>query len=103
MNLDSRYAVQPGISFRYEKFGGIVYRRRDDRLYILNSLLAIDLLYEAGNGKVRDIAARLAADLPNREAAKPGADWSNEQAAWEYILKLLGYLKELGLVYELEH
>ncbi|MDA8211696.1 MAG: mycofactocin biosynthesis chaperone MftB [Clostridia bacterium] len=91
MNLDSRYAVQAGIRFRYEDFGGIVYRRSDDRLYILNSHLAVDLLYGAGTGKVRDIAAKAGADLPN------------QQAAGEHILKLLGYLEELGLVYELEH
>lgn len=37
MNLDSRYELQPGTKFRAEKFGGVVYQRKDDRLHFLSS------------------------------------------------------------------
>lgn len=91
MNLDSRYALQPGTKFRYEEFGGIVYRRRDDRLHFLTSRLAITLISLAGTGTVREIAGKL------------GASSANKQAVEERILKILSQLEELKIIHELEH
>ena len=88
MNLDSLYAVPAGIHFRREEFGGIVYRRRDDRLFFLNSPMTVRMLELAGTGTVREIAARI----------KPGV--ADDQAVREHVLKVLWSLKELGIVYE---
>lgn len=88
MNLDSQYAVPAGIHIRREDFGGLVYRRRDDRLFFLNSPLAIQILELAGTGTVGEIAARIKAG---------GAD---EQAVREHVLKVLCSLKEMGIIDE---
>lgn len=88
MNMDSQYAVPAGIHFRREDFGGIVYRRRDDRLFFLKSPLALELLELAGVSTVREIAARVAAGT------------KSEQAVRDHVLKALCALEELGIVYE---
>lgn len=90
MNLDSRYAVKKGMRFRAEEFGGVIYRRQDDRLHFLKSRLAIVLLSLAETGTVREIAACIAERS------------SNEQVAQENILKILCHLKEMEIVDELE-
>lgn len=91
MDLDSRYFLQAGVKFRYEEFGGVVYRRQDDRLHFIKSVLTVDLLSLAGTGTVREIAAKV------------GAGSSNQQVIQENVLKLLSYLEGLEIVYELEH
>lgn len=91
VKLDSQYALPPGTKFRYEDFGGVVYQRTGDRLHFLTSRLAIKLLYLAGTGTVREIAARLAAGSSTEEKVK------------DHILKILSNLEELGIVYELEY
>lgn len=91
MNLDSRYVLPAGTKFRYEDFGGIVYQRNGDRLHFITSRLAARLLSLAGTGTVREIAAGIAAGLPEGEAVR------------EHIVKILCYLKELGIIDELGH
>ncbi len=37
MNLRTRYRLAPGVALRPERFGGLVYRYDDRRLYFLHS------------------------------------------------------------------
>lgn len=90
LNLDSRYTVQPGIKYRYEQSGGVIYRRVDDSLHFFNSQLVINLLELAERGTVREIAAKIS------QASLRGRD------AEEFVLKILYLLEELNLVHELE-
>lgn len=88
MNTDSYYQVNPEIRFRYEGFGGIIYRRSDDRLFFLKTRQAIDLLRLAGSGTVAEIAVKLGNAISDR-AEIP-----------HYVLSTLAALEELGIVNE---
>lgn len=87
-NLQSRYASVPGVKFRSEDFGGIVYVRKTDQLIFLKSPLAIELLSLANRGTVKEIISLVieSAALPNLQ---------------NNILKVLSSLKEMGIIYEL--
>jgi len=88
IKLDSRYAIPAGIKYRYEDFGGIVYRRHDDKLFFLNSRTAIDLLDLASTGTVQEIVGMLG------QLKMPKEKIENQ------VLKILNSLKELGIIYE---
>lgn len=88
LKMDSRYAIPAGIKYRYEDFGGIVYRRQDDKLFFMNSRTAIDLLNMADQGTVREIVGML------WQLKVPAEKIENQ------VLKLLNSLKELGIIYE---
>lgn len=88
LNLDSRYAVTAGVEFRYEDFGGIVYKRKNDQLLFLNSRLAIDLLSLAGRGTVQEIIQSLTGNAASQNIENN-------------VLKILSSFKEMGLIYEL--
>lgn len=90
LDANSFYGVNPDVRFRYEDFGGVVYRRQNDQLHFLRSRLAIELLSLAKTGTVREIAARF------------GTGSSNERVVQENILKILCHLEELEIIYELE-
>ena len=90
MKADNYYAIYPAIKFRYEDFGGIVYRRNTDTLFYLKSRLALDLLYLAGTGSVNEIAEKIGGEL-------------EKQKVVDQMLKILVQLKEMGIVYELEN
>ena len=87
MNLDSRFSLQAGVQFRCEDFGGIVYKRKEDRLHFVNPLAAI-LLSLADSGTVLDMAAKFRIKS------------LNEQGCREQILKTLRSLEELEIIHE---
>jgi putative mycofactocin binding protein MftB len=89
IDLDSRYAVPEGVKYRHEDFGGVVYRRQDDRLFFLNSRIAVDLLDMVGQGTVREIIAMLG-----------GPDQRTEKTE-QQVIKALTKLKELGIIHEM--
>lgn len=89
LNLGSRYQLVPGVKFRQEDFGGVVYRRQDDRLLFLNTRMAIDLLQFAGRGTVREIITLITGSCAPTEAMV------------KHILKILVAFEELGIIYEL--
>ncbi len=88
MDARSWYRVDPEVRFRYEEFGGVVYRRSDDRLFFLKSRRAIDLLQLAGSGTVAEIASRLGSGVDDRAKVE------------RRVLGTLAALEELGIVYE---
>lgn len=88
LDAHSNYRVNPEVSFRYEEFGGIVYRRSDDRLFFLKIRQAIDLLRLAGSGTVAEIAAKLGNAISDRAEIQ------------RYVLSTLAALEELGIVNE---
>ncbi|MEN6461753.1 MAG: mycofactocin biosynthesis chaperone MftB [Syntrophomonas sp.] len=89
IQLDSRYAIPKGIQFRYEDFGGIVYRRRDDKLFFLSSRIAMDLLIMANSGTVGEIINMMEKSNQPQDKIK------------EKVLKVLNSLRERGIIYEL--
>lgn len=91
MKADSYYAVNPGIKFRNEDFGGIVYQRNTDTLLYLKPRLALDLLFLAGTGSVNEIAEKI------------GGESLEKQKVVDQMLKILVRLREMGLVYELKN
>lgn len=90
MNLDSYFVLHPGIKFRGEYFGGIVYQRNKDLVQFITSRLAIALLFQAGKSTVREIATR----------TKIGS--LSPQEVEEQILKTLASLERAGIIYEVK-
>lgn len=90
MQVDSQYTIPTGVQFRYEDFGGVVYRRQDDRLFFLNSRLAVTLLEMAGKGTVLEITAAL-----------QNSNLGDKSTIEAVVLKTLSSLEELGIIYEL--
>lgn len=87
LTLESHYTLAPGVKFRPEDFGGIVYKRQNDKLIFLKSRLAIDLMAFAGQGTVQQIISYIGSDgSPNLE---------------KRVLHILSSLKEMGIVNEL--
>lgn len=93
LSLFSRYAVSEGIRFRYEDFGGIVYKRKTDQLLFLNSPLAVDLLSHAERGTVQEIITELSNSSSRGNTASPEIEST--------VLKILSSFEENGLIYEL--
>lgn len=88
LDAHSYYRVNPEVRFRYEEFGGVIYRRWDDQLYFLKSRQVIDILRLAGTGTVAEIASRLGNGVHAQEKVE------------RYVLRTLAALEELGIVNE---
>jgi len=87
LNLKSRYALNAGVKFRSEDFGGIVYKRENDQLIFLNSCLAMEILTMAGQGTVQEIVPFIRSVVA--------------QDIEKHVLRILSSLKEMGVIYEL--
>ncbi|MBL8258355.1 MAG: mycofactocin biosynthesis chaperone MftB [Candidatus Competibacteraceae bacterium] len=83
----ARYRLAPGVAIRPERFGGLVYRYDNRRLYFLRSRQTVELVNRLdGRRALRDI-------LDEFLAADPPPD-----AARETLLAAIGQLERLGIL-----
>ena len=84
---DARYRLAPGVAIRPERFGGLVYRYDNRRLYFLRSHQAVELVNHLdGRRPLREILDQLAAARGLPEAAR------------EPLVAAVAQLERLGIV-----
>lgn len=89
MNLDARYRLSPDAAIRPERFGGLVYRHDNRRLYFLHSSQLVDFVREL------DSARPLAQNINDFLASRSLPD-SNRGI----LVRALTQLKKLGVLDE---
>ena len=87
VDLDSRYRLAPGVAIRPERFGGLVYRYDNRRLYFLRSHQAVEFV--SGLDGSRSLREALDAFLSDRES--PGS-------AHDALVKTVERLEQLGIL-----
>jgi len=89
MNLDGCYCLAPGVAIRPERFGGLVYRYDDRRLFFLHSHALVDFVSNLdGKQPLRKVLADF---LTTRELPETFQDG---------LLKALAQLDKIGLLTE---
>jgi mycofactocin biosynthesis protein MftB len=87
VDLDGRYRLAPGVSIRSERFGGLVYRYDNRRLYFLRSHQAVEFVRELdGCGSLRETLDEF---LASRKIPP---------TAGEMLVKAVAQLEQLGLL-----
>ncbi len=87
VDLDGRYRLAPGVAIRPERFGGLVYRYDNRRLYFLRSHQAVEFVSEL-DGR-RSLREALDEFLADRES--PGS-------FHETLVKTVTQLEQLGIL-----
>jgi len=91
MNADSArticYQLAPGVAIRPERFGGLVYRYDNRRLYFLHSHQAVEFVKQL-DGR-RTLQAQLDDFLADRQMP---------QSAGESLVKAVAQLEKLGIL-----
>jgi mycofactocin biosynthesis protein MftB len=87
VDLDSRYRLAPGVAIRPERFGGLVYRHDNRRLYFLRSHQAVEFVSSLdGCGSLRETLDEF---LASRKIPP---------TAGEMLVKAVAQLERLGLL-----
>ena len=86
-DLDSRYRLAPGVAIRPERFGGLVYRYDNRRLYFLHSHQAVEFVN--GLDGRRSLQETLDEFLAAREMPP---------SAGETLVKAVAQLERLGIL-----
>ncbi len=87
IDLAARYRLAPGVSIRPERFGGLVYRYDNRRLYFLRSHQAVEFVSEL-DGR-RSLQETLDAFLADREISPSASD---------PLVKAVAQLEGLGIL-----
>lgn len=83
----ARYRLAPGVAIRPERFGGLVYRYDNRRLYFLRSHQAVELVNCLdGRRSLREVMAEFAAARHLPETARAT------------LLAAVGQLEQLGIL-----
>ncbi len=87
MNLSVCYRLAPGVAIRRERFGGLVYRYDNRRLYVLHSHDVVNFV--SGLDSVRPLGEALDDFLASR---------GFPEASRETLVKAIARLEELGIL-----